>query len=78
MRRMLLMIRMLTVLCAVCLTVLLTMSSIKHLEMAAALSVYTHIEIKKSLFSTKAIYTPTLSQVKAYILEYSDGILQAT
>ena len=47
------------------------MSSIKHLEMAAALSVYTHIEIKKSLFSTKAIYTPTLSQVKAYILEYS-------
>ena len=54
------------------------MSSIKHLEMAAALSVYTHIEIKKSLLSTKAIYTPTLSQVKAYILEYSDGILQAT
>ena len=47
------------------------MSSIKHLEMAAALSVYTHIEIKKSLFSTKALYTPTLSQVKAYILEYS-------
>ena len=47
------------------------MSSIKHLEMAAALSVYTHIEIKKSLFSTKAIYTPTQSQVKAYILEYS-------
>jgi len=47
------------------------MSSIKNLEMAAALSVYTHIEIKKSLFSTKAIYTPTQSQVKAIILEYT-------
>ena len=47
------------------------MSSIKHLEMAAALSAYTRIEIKKSLFSTKAIYTPTQSQVKACILEYS-------
>ena len=47
------------------------MSSIKHLEMAAALSAYTHIEIKKSLFSTKAIYTPTQSQVKVYILEYN-------
>jgi len=47
------------------------MSSIKHLEMAAALSVYTHIEIKKSLFSTKAIYTPTQSQAKAIILEYT-------
>ena len=39
--------------------------------MAAALSAYQHIEIKKSLFSTKAIYTPTQSQVKACILEYS-------
>ena len=39
--------------------------------MAAALSAYQHIEIKKSLFSTKVIYTPTQSQVKAYILEYS-------
>ena len=47
------------------------MSSIKHLEMAAALSAYTNIKIKKSLFSTKAIYTPTQSQVKVYILEYS-------
>ena len=47
------------------------MSSIKHLEMAAALSAYTHVEIKKSLFSTKVIYTPTQSQIKAYILEYS-------
>jgi len=47
------------------------MSSIKNLEMAAALSIYHHIEIKKSLFSTKAVYTPTQSQVKAYILEYN-------
>jgi len=47
------------------------MSSIKNLEMAAALSSYQHIEIKKSLFSTKAIYTPTLSQVKPVILEYT-------
>ena len=47
------------------------MSSIKHLEMAAALSAYTNIKIKKSLFSTKVIYTPTQSQIMAYILEYS-------
>jgi len=39
--------------------------------MAAALSSYHHIEIKKSLFSTKAIYTPTQSQAKAIILEYT-------
>jgi hypothetical protein len=39
--------------------------------MAAALSAYQHIEIKKSLFSTKAIYTPTQSLAKAIILEYS-------
>ena len=47
------------------------MSSIKNLEMAAALSAYQNIEIKKSLFSTKAIYTPTQSLAKAIILEYS-------
>ena len=47
------------------------MSSIKNLEMAAAFSAYQHIEIKKSLFSTKAIYTPTQSQAKAIILEYT-------
>ena len=47
------------------------MSSIKNLEMAAALSAYQHIEIKKSLFSTKAIYTPTQSQARAIILEYT-------
>ena len=47
------------------------MSSIKNLEMAAALSAYQHIEIKKSLFSTKVIYTPTQSQVKPIVLEYT-------
>ena len=47
------------------------MSSIKNLEMAAALSANQYIEIKKSLFSTKAVYTPTQSRVKAIILEYS-------
>ena len=47
------------------------MSSIKSLEMAAALSAYPHITIKKSLFSTKAIYMPTQSQAKAIILEYN-------
>lgn len=39
--------------------------------MAAAVSSYQHIEIKKSLFSTKAIYTPSNSPVKASVLEYS-------
>jgi len=47
------------------------MSSIKNLEMAAALSAYQHIEIKKSLFSTKAVYTPTQSRARAIVLEYS-------
>ena len=47
------------------------MSSIKNLEMAAALSAYQHIEIKKSLFSTKAIYTPTQSPARPIVLEYT-------
>ena len=47
------------------------MSSIKHLDMAAAVSVYKNITVKKSLFSTKNIYTPTGSTVKAVVLEYS-------
>ncbi len=47
------------------------MSSIKNLEMAAALSAYPYITIKKSLFSTKAVYSPTQSQIKVIILEYS-------
>jgi len=32
---------------------------------------YNNITVKKSLFSTKAIYTPTGSPVKAMVLEYS-------
>ena len=47
------------------------MSSIKNLEMAAALSAYQNIEIKKSLFSTKAVYTPTQCQAKPLVLEYT-------
>ena len=47
------------------------MPSIKTLEMAAAVSSYQNIEIKKSLFSTKVIYTPTQSPVKATVQEYS-------
>ena len=39
--------------------------------MAAAVFAYKNITIKKSLFSTKAIYTPTNSIVKAMALEYS-------
>lgn len=39
--------------------------------MAAAVSAYKNITIKKSFFSTKAIYTPTGSTVKAMVLEYS-------
>lgn len=47
------------------------MSSFKSLEMAAAVSAYKNITIKKSLFSTKAVYTPTGSPVQAIVLEYS-------
>lgn len=47
------------------------MSSIKSLVMADAVAAYHHITIKKSLFSTKAIYTPTDSPVKVMVLEYS-------
>ena len=47
------------------------MSSIKNLEMAAVVSAYKNITIKKSLFFTKAIYTPTGSSVKIKVLEYS-------
>ena len=39
--------------------------------MAYAVSVYRNITVKKSFFSTKAIYTPTGSTVKAKMLEYS-------
>ena len=47
------------------------MASIKNLEMAAALSAYKNITIKKSLFSTKAVYEPTQSIVKPVVLEYT-------
>ena len=47
------------------------MSSFKSLDMAAAVSAYYNITVKKSLFSTKAVYTPTGSPVKAMVLEYS-------
>ena len=47
------------------------MPSIKNLEMAAAVSAYKSIYIKKSLFSTQAVYMPTGSPVKAVVLEYS-------
>lgn len=47
------------------------MPSIKNLEMAAAVSAYPNITIKKSLFSTKALYTPTMSPVKVSVLEYA-------
>ncbi|MBQ9187054.1 MAG: hypothetical protein IJ144_04410 [Prevotella sp.] len=47
------------------------MPSLKDLEMAAAVSAYKHITIKKSLFSKKAVYTPTGSPVKVLTLDYS-------
>ena len=39
--------------------------------MAAAVSAYRNIEIKKSLFSKKAVYTPTQSTVKVMMHDYS-------
>ena len=47
------------------------MSSIKSLDMAAAVSAYQNITVKKSLFSTKVLYMPTGSAVKAMALEFS-------
>ena len=47
------------------------MPSFKDLEMASAVSAYRNITIKKSLFSKKAIYTPTQSPVKVMVLEYT-------
>ena len=41
--------------------------------MAAAVSAYRNIDIKKSLFSKKAIYTPTQSPVKVMIQDYSSA-----
>lgn len=47
------------------------MPSLKDLEMAAAVSAYRNITVKKSLFSKKAIYSPTQSPVKVMIEEYT-------
>ena len=47
------------------------MPSFKNLDMAAAVSAYQNIAIKKSWFSTKVFYTPTGSPVRAMILEYT-------
>lgn len=49
------------------------MSSIKDLEMAAAVSSYENISINSGLFglSKKAIYTPTNSPVKVIINDYA-------
>ncbi|MBR1557197.1 MAG: hypothetical protein IJ647_05500 [Prevotella sp.] len=47
------------------------MPSFKDLEMAAAVSAYRNISIKKSLFSKKAIYSPTQSAIKVIILDYT-------
>lgn len=47
------------------------MSSIKNMEMAAALSQNEHIVIKKSLFGQKATYEPTGSPIDGTVLEYA-------
>ncbi|MBQ9466584.1 MAG: hypothetical protein IJU62_06385 [Muribaculaceae bacterium] len=47
------------------------MPSINSLEMAAAISSRSDIIIKKSWFTTKAVYTPTQSVVKVHVLEYN-------
>lgn len=47
------------------------MASFKSLGMAAAVSARKDITIKQSWFSTKAVYTPSGSPVKALVLEYS-------
>lgn len=46
------------------------MASIKNLEMAAALSADSRIEIKKSLFSTKGIHTPSGQKLEVVVNEY--------
>lgn len=47
------------------------MPSIKNLEMASAVSAHKNISIKKSWFSTKAIYTPSQSPIKVFVQEYT-------
>ena len=47
------------------------MSSLKNMEMAYAVSTHPHITVKKSFFSSKVIYAPTGSPVRAIIHEYT-------
>lgn len=47
------------------------MSSLKNMEMAYAVSTHPHITVKKSFFSSKFIYAPTGSPVRAIIHEYT-------
>jgi len=47
------------------------MSSYKNLGMAYAVSTHPHIIVKKSFFSTKLIYTPTGSVIRAFTQEYT-------
>ena len=49
------------------------MPSIKNLEMAAAVSAYNHITVKKSMFglSQKVIYEPTQSPLTAIVNDYT-------
>ncbi|MBR5695027.1 MAG: hypothetical protein IKX43_02190 [Paludibacteraceae bacterium] len=49
------------------------MPSIKNLEMVNAVSSHKNISVKKSLFSTKFIYEPTQSPLKAIVQEYSSS-----
>ena len=47
------------------------MPNVKDLEMAAAISAYKNITIKKTFFSKKAVYTPSQSPIKVMILDYT-------
>ena len=47
------------------------MPSIKNLEMAEALSNDNRVEIKKSLFGSKAVYSPTQSALELSITEFT-------
>lgn len=54
------------------------MSSIKHLQMAEAVCTFSGIKVSSSLFglSTKAVYLPTGSPVKAETMEFSAEVGQ--
>lgn len=47
------------------------MPSFKNLEMAAAVSAYKNITVKKSLFSVKVVFAPTQSPVRVFVKEYT-------